>query len=85
MDMLHSVPPKPMSNPTQWPLGSCTQLCSLLHPPSQLELPWRAMALAPAPPAPRKEQYEDAALPAAEKVHFTIVSQEVTQHVIDGA
>lgn len=85
MDTLHSALPKPMSNPVQWPLGSCTQLCSLLHPPSQLELPWRAVAPVPAPPAPRKEQDEDATLPAAEKMHFTVISQEVTQHVIDGA
>lgn len=28
---------------------------------------------------------EDAALPAAIKAYFTIISQEVTQHVIDGA
>jgi len=45
------------------------------------------MALAPAPPAPRRRvtECEDAALPAAMKAYFTIISQEVIQHVINGA
>lgn len=82
------LPPQANVQPCSMdPEKPCSQLCSLFHPLSQQEPSWRAMALAPAPPAPRRRvtECEDAALPAAMKAYFTIISQEVIQHVINGA